>query len=224
MRVFKNKLLRPAKSSSVIPQENKCCTITLGDSATSNHYFASHVKAALNNMRQTSPPTTTIVPNHSCIQAHQQGNLSIPALLDSATNAKNSEDLNHSLMSLGKLCDDDYTVVGDGLWDIPFPQNKTSHFKSNISYPKPTNKFINVILRTDQRTTDLKAYRHTTLFSPIKSTFLAAINIFFITWSCLITSLIPKYFVALTLTILDHIKQECQRLHTTKPTQKISLL
>ena len=90
------------------------------------------------------------------------------------------KDLNYSLIILSQLCDDDYTVVltkhdlvvyknnkqilkelrsktGDGLWDIPFSQNITSNFTSNISYPTSEQKTINIILRTDQRVTNLAA-------------------------------------------------------------------
>ena len=38
--------------SSVMPHENKNCTITKGDSAASNYYFTSHDKKILNNLLQ----------------------------------------------------------------------------------------------------------------------------------------------------------------------------
>ena len=61
--------------SSVIPQHNKCYTITKSDSAASNHYFALRDKNILSNIRLNNPSTTTILVNQSYIQAHQQRNL-----------------------------------------------------------------------------------------------------------------------------------------------------
>ena len=107
----RNKMLYSKQFSSVIPQENTRYTITKGDSAASSHYFASRDKGILSNVRQNNPPTTTILPNQSCIQAHQQGNVSIPSLSNKATNTIFFENLNHCLISIGQFCDDGCTVV-----------------------------------------------------------------------------------------------------------------
>ena len=127
-----------------------------------------------------------------------------------ATNTKLFHKLNHSLISLGHLCDNnciviltkkDLTVVknnetimkgtrstsGDGLWDIPIPPKiytyknaKNNTFSSNITYPKPTQNSLDIILRTDKRASDLAAYFYVASFSPVKHTFLNAIKHFFL--------------------------------------------
>ena len=145
------KMLHPAKLSLQSHIKNKYYTITKDNRAASNHYFESRDKAILKNIRQNNPPTTTILPSHSYIQTNDQENLLIPALSDSATNTNIFKNLNYRVISLGQLCDDhcvgvltqDTLVVnknnkqilrgqqgttGDGLRDIPFPQNNTSHF------------------------------------------------------------------------------------------------
>ena len=54
---------------------------------------------------------TIILPNNSYIKAYQQGNLPILNLSSKAKNTKIFNRLNHSLISLGQLSDDGYTIV-----------------------------------------------------------------------------------------------------------------
>ena len=107
------------------------------------------------------------------------------------------------------------------MWDIPFQQNKETYTNSKVPIIKINNELISVILRTDKRVSDLATYLHATCFSPVKSTFLAARKHFFISWPGLTSSLITKYFVTPASTLVGHIKQEQQGLHSTKLTQKI---
>ena len=145
--------------------------------------------------------------NHNTLQSTLQGNLIIKYFSERATNTKLFNDLNHSLISLGQLCDDNCTVImtkknlkviknnslilmdtrsttDDGLWDIPIPQNEASEkndgpkAKNQITYPTPTPNSLDIILRTDKRASDLAAYLHAACFLPVTHTFLNAINFF----------------------------------------------
>ena len=233
-------MLYSIQFSSVIPQENMRYTITKGDSAASSHYFASQDKGILSHVRPNNPPTTTILPNQSCIQAHQQGNISIPSLSNKATNTKIFENLNHSLLLLGQLCDNGCTLVltkhdlvvtkknkqilkgihsttGDGLWDTPFPQNNIQQNNTNdkneknIQTQAHTKNLLKIILRRDKHAHKLAAYLHATCFSPVKLTFLKAKKQrFFLLWPGLNSYLITKHIVTPISTLMWHIKQEQQ--------------
>ena len=183
--------------------------MTVWESAASNHYFAMRDKNTLINVQPNNLPTTTTITNHSTLQSTLQGNQLIKCLSEIATNAKLFNNLNHSLISIGQLCDDNCTVIltkknlkviknnsltlmgtrsatGDGLWDIPILQNEASQkngeptaIKNKITYPTLTPSSLNIILRTDKRASDLAAYLHAACFSPVKQTFLNAIKNFF---------------------------------------------
>ena len=62
------------------------------------------------------------------------------------------------------------STTGDGLWDIPIPQNKASQnndgstAKNKITYPTPTPNSLYIILRTDKCASDLAAYLHAAYF------------------------------------------------------------
>ena len=67
----------------------------------SSHYFASQDLGILSNVRPKNPPTTAILRNQLCIQAHQQGNVSIPSLSNKATTRKffkNQSNLTRSIV------------------------------------------------------------------------------------------------------------------------------
>ena len=81
------------------PSTTSCSTITKGDNAASNHYFALQDKIMLLNIRKNNSQTTILLPNHSSLTSNLHGNMHI-------TNTKLFHTLNHSLISLGQLCDD----------------------------------------------------------------------------------------------------------------------
>ena len=117
------------------------------------------------------------------------------------------------------------STSGDGLWDIPIPQNilppknpiSTKAF-TKITYPTPTSNSLNITLRTDKQASNLAAYLHAVYFSPVKHTFLNAIKQnFFLTWTGLTYLLIQKYPVVPQPTILGHIEQKKYSLCSTKP-------
>ena len=141
-----------------------------------------------------------------------------------------------SLLSIGQLCDEDYSAVftknhvkifdnsnnlaiigqrnrQDGLWDVNF-QSKLQQSHPQLQLPSPT---ANVILRHNMSDSNLAAFLHATAGCPTKTTFIAAIqNGNFTTWPGLTTSLIAKHLLPTIATGKGHMKQEQQRLKSTR--------
>ena len=140
-----------------------------------------------------------------------------------------------SLISIGKLCDDDCVAtfkkhsvtisknkktiitgprLANGLWHLPL---------TTIPSPQttPQTHEINAILRLDKTKTELAQYFHAACFSPSTSTFLSAINQgFFTSWPGLTAKLIQKHLPPSIATAKGHLDQEQQNLQsTTKQTQ-----
>ena len=141
-----------------------------------------------------------------------------------------------SLLSIGQLCDEDYSAVftknhvhifdqhnnialtgqrnnQDGLWDVNF-QSKIQQSHPQLQLPSPT---ANVILRHNMSDSNLAAFLHAAAGCPTKATFIAAIqNGNFTTWPGLTTSLIAKHLLPSIATGKGHMKQEQQRLQSTR--------
>ena len=137
-------------------------------------------KSTVLNIRPKNPPTTTTSPDHSTLQSTLQGNLPTKKLSQIATRTKLFGKHNYSLILLALLYDDNCIVTltkkdlkviknntaiikgtrstsGDSLWDIPIPQTTkilTNSIPtkplSKITYPKPPQKLLNIILQTDK--------------------------------------------------------------------------
>jgi len=121
--------------------------IAKGDSATSDIYWRSEDKHCLMNIHQ-APSCPIQLPNQIIVQGTHTGQLPLhPMLSQVASKAKILPDLKSvSLISIGKLCDDDCNVIfeqhkmeaikndkvilkgyrnfSDGLWDIPIHKRK----------------------------------------------------------------------------------------------------
>ena len=134
-----------------------------------------------------------------------------------------------SLISLGQLCDDDchihldkhkiivrknHNVIftgkrnfTDGLWDI------------NLSTPS-LNQQMNVIIRNNITATLLIDYYYACLFSPIKQTFLRAINNGnFISWPGITAKSVTNFMTKSVATAKGHLDQEKQKLQSTSTKQ-----
>ena len=169
---------------SIIPPATTI--VAKGDSAASNHYFALRDVDVLDDVRFDSPPTSVLLPDFSSLDSVATGQLPLSSSLTPAsTKTTIFPTLQSSLISLGRLCDDDCTVLldkrklralknnkiilegsrstsGDGLWDIPLPQQKAT-----IPSPCTNNNFapsMNVIIRKHQASKDLVRYLHAACF------------------------------------------------------------
>ena len=80
------------------------------------------------------------------------------------------------------------------------------------------NYILNVIIRIQTLKTDLAAFFHGALFSPVKATLLKAINNnHFVGWPGLTKKLISRHLLDTVATAKGHQNQERQQLQTTKP-------
>ena len=81
---------------------------------------------------------------------------------------------------------------------------------------------INIILRTDKKSSDLASYHHASLFSPTHDTLIKACkNNFLTTFPGLNDKLISKHLPTSTNKILGHLRQERQGLRSTKNNNNI---
>ena len=158
--------------------------------------------------------------------SHLHGLLPLsPHLSNTAQSAFVLNDLsNGTLISLANLCDDDcialfmkYDVtihknnqviingkrLSNGLWSLPIQ-------------PSPPLQ-ANGILCLDQTKSELAAFHHATLGSPVPSTLLRAIRRgHLVTFPGLTTNLISKHLPKSLATVLGHQDQEAKNLCSTK--------
>ena len=102
----KHSFKRHIYHSSKIPPQHPRTIIAKGDSAASNHYWALRDSIILDNVSDDDNAPSVTLPDKSTITAIQRGNIPVPNLSSNATETKVFADLNHSLISLGQLCDD----------------------------------------------------------------------------------------------------------------------
>ena len=141
---------------------------------------------------------------------------------------------NKALVSVGQFCDDgfkviftaeqvrltkdDLTIIGsrnksDGLYYIKLtPDAVTNPVRS----PSPNSAAFNVYTMQTKR--DLVQYLHRAAFSPVISTWTAAIDAgHFSTWPGLTSQLVRKHLPASIATAKGHRRQDRQNVRSTKP-------
>jgi hypothetical protein len=190
-----------------------------------------------------------ILPNEETISTTEKGTVSFhPSLSKEASLAHVLPKLtNSSLVSLGKLCDDDCLILLhkkwlsimknneqimkgtrnqiDGLWDIDIekkvsllPGERTSN---NTSSEQP-KLCVNMIIRKDRTKQELGAYLHDCAFSPCLSTFQQAIrNGNYLSWPGIENINFKNIIRDTTAIEKGHMDQERKNLQTTKPAPNI---
>ena len=196
-------------------------------------------KDALVNPRTTNGPVVHLADN-STIKSTAVGTLPLTTLL--STQAKEAHvfsELQHPLLSLGQLCDDNCDILltkskliakknnkiiltgsrnkTDGLWDVPMPQGP---MLQNDTAPIQQ---ANIILRKDKTKMELAQWLHASCGSPSESTFIQSIkNGNFLSWPGLTASLIKKQLPKCIATEKGHLNQERKGLQSTKPAIRIN--
>ena len=117
-----------------------------------------------------------------------------------------------------KVLEGNCSTSSDGLCDIPIKINPVHKLASPTKLTtSKSNSPINIILRTDKKSTNLAMYHHGTLFSPTADTFVKSINKnFFLGWPGLTSHLITKHLLPSTSTNAGHTKQAKYSLQSTK--------
>ena len=201
------------------------------DSGATSHYFKPTHQNILTNIKPLKNGPNAILPDNTMAKATKQGTIKLHDDLNT-----NSQEVyimphlkNESLISVGKLCDDNCTVTftknkvdiiknnktllegernkNDGLWDI--------QLKPNIT---PTQNYkINYIVQKEKTKYELAQYLHACAFSPAVSTFQKAIkNGHFITWPGISTINFKNILPTTIATEKGHLDQERKNLQSTK--------
>jgi hypothetical protein len=197
------------------------------DSGCTGHFLL--VNAPCLNKMKSQTPLTVRLPNGAAMESSHTAELDIPELNSAASKAHFFSGMaNHSLLSVGKLCDEGYIVtfkhtsmticdsktapflsgprdLHTGLWCINLKQTN-----SHMTEPIASNVYE---LRN---TRALVHYLHKALFSPTKSDMLQAVKDgHLITWPGLTEDSINKHLKLTPATAMGHMNQRRQNIRST---------
>jgi hypothetical protein len=197
------------------------------DSGCTGHFLL--VNAPCLNKVKSRTPLTVRLPNGDTVESSHTTELDIPELNAAASKAHVFPGMaNHSLLSVGQLCDERYIVtfkqdevticdsgnsqilsgprdLNTGLWRINL--RKTNNHK-----PEPIANNVYELRNTGA----LVHYLHKALFSPTKSALLQAVKDgYLITWPGLMEHAINKHLKLTPATALGHMNQRRQNIRST---------
>jgi hypothetical protein len=200
------------------------------ESGCTGHFLL--VSAPCLNKVKSQTPLTVRLPNGSTMESSHTAELDIPELNAAASKAHVFPGMvNHSLLSVGKLCDEGYTVtfknasvtvcnsqksqilsgprdLDTGLWRINLKQD-------NQHVPQPIENNVYKLCNSGA----LVHYLHKALFSPTKSALLQAVKYgHLITWPGLRKDTIHKHLKVTPATAMGHMNQRRQNTRSTSKT------
>jgi hypothetical protein len=189
------------------------------DSGCTGHFLL--FNAPCLNKVKSGTPLTVRLPNSATMESSHTADLDIPELNVAASKANVSPGMaNHSLLSVGQLCDEGYIVTfkqdtvticnsesshllsgprdaNTGLWRINLK-------KTNNHIPEPIANNVYEIRNTGA----LVHYLHKAFFSPTKSAMLQAVKDgHLITWLGLTEEAINKHLKLTPATAMGHMNQ-----------------
>ena len=214
------------------------------DTGATSTYLKLQDQHCTTNFKQIINGPQILQPDRSILKIQKQCTLPInEKLSDEAQAAYVVPGLkNASLLSIGKLCDDNCLALFtkknlfvfknnnlilqglrnkcDGLWDVMFPTLNEKESNDN-NMVKTKEQSMNYIIQADQSQTDLAKYLHACCFSPCVSTFQRAINNGnFLSWPAIETINFKRIIKTTIATEKGHLEQERSNLQTTKNTQE----
>jgi hypothetical protein len=185
--------------------------------------------APCSNKVKSQTPLTVCLPNGATMESSHTPHLNIPHLNAASSLAHVFPGMaNHSLISVGELCNEGYVVtfkdasvtvcdsqefqilrgprdLDTGLWRINLKQDN-----QQIHQPVANNMF------ELSNTGELVHYLHKALFSPTKSAFLQAVkNGHLVTWPSLTENAIHKHLKLTPVTVMGHMNQRLQNIRST---------
>jgi hypothetical protein len=197
------------------------------DSGCTGHFLL--VNAPCLNKVKSRTPLTVRLPNGATMESSHTAELDIPELNAAASKAHVFPGMaNHSLLSVGQLCDEGYIVtfkhasvticdseksqilngprdLNTGLWRINLKQ-------TNNHIPDTIANIVYELLNTGA----LVHYLHKALFSPTKSAMLQAVKDgHMITWPGLTEYAINKHLKLTPATAMVHMNQRRQNIRST---------
>jgi hypothetical protein len=197
------------------------------DSGCTGHFILANAPC-LNKIKSRTPLTVRL-PNGATMESSHTADLDIPELNAAASKAHVFHGMeNHSLLSVGQLCDEGYIVtfkqntvticnsgnsqilsgprdVNTGLWCINLKQ-------TNNHIPEPIANNVYELRSTGA----LVHYLHKALFIPTKSAMLQAVKDgHLITWPGLTEDAINKHLKLTPATAMGHMNQRRQNIRST---------
>ena len=201
----------------------------LPDTAATDYYLhPSALPHCYHVTHNTSVPTVQVSNRHTIKPAFSATLQLSSKLYHKAQSAHIFKDITTgSLVSMGQLCNHDCVAIftkydvnilkhnqviitglqdwTNGLWNIPLGPCPSTQQSPTLSHPNQANG----ILRQDITKRELAQYFHAAAFSPVKSTFLDAIdNSHFTSWPGLSASLISKHLPQSPFTVKGHLDQK----------------
>ena len=206
----------------------------IADTGSSGHYFNPSTYC-LNKHPNSAGPTITL-PNGELLHPTHSSHLAFPpTFTPQSTMAHIYPSLQHPLISIGQLCDDDkiaiftksncYILHATDIQTIPNLANKSlvtgirdpNTKLWNINTNQTTGQQLSNNVYHHRKLQDIITFHHQSLFSPVKSTWLKAIsNGNFSSWPSLTEANVQKYLQPSTSTSKGHIKQIRQHIRSTK--------
>ena len=204
----------------------------IADTGATSHYIAKSHAPICQHVQETDDGPAVKAANGQIMTSTHQAILPLPAAI--TTTAKTGHILNNlqtgSLLSIGKLCDDDCIATftknkvyitkdkavqltghrnhNNGLWNIPLAptSNRETH-----------TEMANGVISDHNTKLELAAFNHGTLFSPRPSTLLRAIKLnYLVTFPGLTESLIRKHLPKSLATSQGHLKAQQKNIQSTK--------
>ena len=203
----------------------------IADTGATSHYIAPDHTTICTDVHETANGPAVKAANGQIMPATHRATLPLPSAI--TTRAKTGHVLNSlqtgSLLSIGKLCDDDciatftkhnLTITKDasvqlqghrdretGLWHIPLSANQETHCSTQAN---------GAIANTNTKQ-ELATFNHGTLFSPRPSTLLRAIKLNYLnTFPGLTGKLIRTYLPKSLATSQGHLKGQQKNIRSTK--------
>jgi hypothetical protein len=192
------------------------------DSGCTGHFLL--VNAPCLNKVKSRTPLTVRLPNGATMESSHTAELDIPELNAAASKAHVSPGMvNHSLLSVGQLCDEGYIVTfkqaavticdSENSQILSGPQDlNTGLWRINLKHtnnhtPEPIANNVYELRNTGA----LVHYLHKALFSPTKSAMLQAVKDgHLITWPGLTEDAINKHLKLTPATAMGHMNQRRQ--------------
>ena len=211
------------------------------DTAATRHYITEDILPLCNNIKDTIGPYVKVADGRIMTPTKQA---SLPLSNAFSRNAKIAYSFSNlqsgSLISIGQLCDDDCVAIfsrynvkilknnkvlirgkrtDNGLWQLPLSADHVIHGTS----PQPKEQHVaNAVIRLDTTKGELAEYYGDTMFNPVKSTLLHALNRnHFNTWPGMTTKLMRKHLPNRIATAQGHLDQESKNLRSTKETETL---
>jgi hypothetical protein len=200
------------------------------DSGCTGHFLI--VNAPCLNKVKSRTPLTVRLPNGATMESSHTAELDIPELNDAASKAHVFPGMaNHSLLSVGQLCDEGYIVtfkqasvticdseksqILNSPWDLNTGLWRINLKQTNNHIPEPIANNVYELRNTGA----LVHYLHKALFSPTKSALLQAVKDgHLITWPSLTEDAINKHLKLTQATAMGRMNQRRQNIRSTSTT------